>query len=119
MTKLLRENEVDDDVTFLYFAQVVNPELDPTIEDYINHAYVKTLYDLDKIIKNESYLLNGRTIKFILGYNSEDCKQFLKYQKDYFLHALFSGAIENNYVNDDKYKANFRYLREVLQERLQ
>lgn len=118
MRKLLEENWLDDDVTFLYFAEVLNPEIAPSVEDYINHAYVKTLYDLDKIIKGENYLLNGRTIKFILWYNFKGCKEFLKYQKDMFLHAIYSWAIENNYALDERYKKNFEFLEALVHERL-
>ena len=62
----------------------------PTIENDLNYASVENLIDLNTIIANEPFALNTRMLKYILHAPHEECKNFLIYQKDTFLHTLYS-----------------------------
>jgi 16S rRNA A1518/A1519 N6-dimethyltransferase RsmA/KsgA/DIM1 with predicted DNA glycosylase/AP lyase activity len=66
---------------------------DPQIENFLNYASMKNLLDLNAIIANEPYALNTRMVKFILNAPHDECRMFLQYQKDVFLHTLYSNAL--------------------------
>lgn len=112
--KLIVDDIGHEDVTFAYYAEVANKDVDPTIENELNHAYVKKLSHINTIIREWSKL-NARTIKFILWYEDKrECASFLTYQHANFLHSLFNGAISNDYHLDARYQESFNILSELL-----
>ncbi len=102
------------DYAFLYYAELTNQDIPPQIENQLNYAYVKTLKHLDKIIKNGEFLLNTRTVKYILSYKSSDCKEFLDYQELKFLKTLYHEAIGNSYHLIPEYKVNLYYIKQLI-----
>lgn len=99
---------------FLYYAELTNSEANPNIENYLNYFYVKDLVCLDKLIKNEPFLLNTRVIKYILNSSQQECKAFLNYQKPIFLETLYHQAIGNGYHKIEDYKLNLFYLKNLI-----
>lgn len=99
---------------FVYFAELTNKNCNPTIENYLNYAYIKDLRCLDKIIKNEPFIMNTRVVKYILDSEHEQCKHFLEYQKPVFLDTLYHNAIGNSYHLIPDYSANLNYLKTLL-----
>ena len=102
------------DYAFLYYATLNNQEIPPQIENKLNYAYVKNLKDLDKIIKNEEFLLNTRVVKYILNSKIKECKEFLDYQKEKFLHNLYHQAIGNSYHLVPEYQINLNYIKTLI-----
>jgi len=103
-----------EDNMFLYYAELTNHETNPKIENYLNYYYVKDLVSLDKIIKNEPFIMNTRVVKYILDADHEQCKIFFNYQKYVFLHTLYHNAIGNGYHKIDDYLLNLNYLKTLL-----
>ncbi len=101
---------------FLYFAELTNSATNPKIENYLNYFFVKDLVCLDKIIKNEPFILNTRVIKYILISDHEQCKTFLNYQKQLFLTTLYHEAIGNSYHAIPEYQHNLQYLKDIINE---
>jgi hypothetical protein len=99
---------------FLYYAELTSGETNPVIENYLNYAFVKDLVSLDKIIKNEEYLMNTRVVKYILNAPHVECKTFLTYQRQIFLQTLYHNAIGNSYHSIPDYKENMEYLEKIL-----
>ena len=99
---------------FLYFAELINQEENPNIENYLNYFSLKHLIDLDRIIKNENFLLNTRVVKYILDSPHEEAKTFFHYQKFNFLHTLYHAAIGNSYHLIPDYQPNFNYLEQFI-----
>lgn len=99
---------------FLYFAELTS-EIDPSIENYLNYAFVKGLRNIDSIIKNSSFLLNTRVVKYILNSDPKECAEFLAYQKKTFLAGLYASAIGNSYHLIPEYAVNLEQLREIVQ----
>jgi len=99
---------------FLYFAELKGTKANPNIENYLNYYFVKNLNCLDKIIKNEEYLMNTRVIKYILNANHEECKIFIQYQKHSFVHTLYHNAIGNGYHKIEDYALNLNYIKQQL-----
>lgn len=116
MDKMLTENDPNNEINryFLYFGQLINEKTDPTIENYLNYYYVHDLLSLDKVIKNDEFLLNTRAVKYILIYNHDECVSFLNYQKLIFLETLYNSAIGNSYHLIPEYQKNLSYLKQLI-----
>jgi len=99
---------------FLYYAELLNKEIHPNIENQLNYSYVKSLLDLDKIIKNENFLLNTRVVKYILNSPFEEFKHFIQYQRTQLQQTIYHSAIGNSYHTIDDYKANLNYIKLLL-----
>ena len=50
---------------FAYYAVLLDKQSDPTIENYLNLYSMRSLLDLDKIIKNDEFIFNTRNVKYI------------------------------------------------------
>ena len=112
--KMLEQYNIQSENYFLYFAELSSHETNPIIENYLNYAFVKNLVCLDKIIKNENFLMNTRVVKYILDAPFEECKTFLTYQKQVFLQTLYHNAIGNGYHLIDDYSMNLGYLKSII-----
>lgn len=88
--------KLKNDCMFLYFGQLVSSEVHPSIENDLNYAYVKSLLDLDSIIKNDNFLLNTRVVKYILNSPREEFRTFIQYQKRLLIQTLYHLAIGNS-----------------------
>lgn len=99
---------------YVYFAELVNKDINPNIENFINYYSVKSLLDLDKIIKNENFLLNTRVVKYILNYDHEDFKVFIQYQNTKLAESIYHLALGNSYHLIPDYQKNLYFLRDLL-----
>lgn len=99
---------------FLYFAELTNSDIHPSIENELNYAYVKNLLDLDSIIKNENFLLNTRVVKFILNSSYEEFVNFIHYQRKSLASTIYHQAIGNSYHLIEDYKINLNYLKLII-----
>jgi hypothetical protein len=118
LKRMAKEYNLINDMLFLYFAELINPQIHPRIENKLNYAFVKTLLDLDKVIKNENFLINTRVVKFILGYQFDDFKNFIEYQSMRLIQNIYHQAIGNGYYKIDDYKRNLTYIQTLLNNKL-
>jgi len=116
--ELLDKQFVDNRCFMLYFAELVNPKVSPKIENYFNHYFVKTIFDLDYIIKNEDFVFNTRVVKYILNSEHPDCVAFLKLQTNEFVEQLFYLAVGNEYFKFKEYQSNFKYLEKIITKQI-
>lgn len=112
--KLVNEYNLTNDCHFIYFASVENSEIPAQIENDLNYAYVKSLFDVNRIIHDEEFIFNTRTVKYILNSNPIECREFLNYQSGKILSNLYHLAIGNSYHLIEEYKTNFNLLREIV-----
>lgn len=101
------------DIYFLYFAELKNPKEDPKIENYLNHAYVKSLNDINDVFKKE-FLLNTRVIKYILNSPKQDFKEFIALQPQNLINNIYHLAIGNRYYKIKEYSDNLKQLSDML-----
>ncbi len=99
---------------FGYYANLVDSKSDPTIENYLNLYSMKSLLDLDKIIKNDEFIFNTRNVKYILNAPHVECVNFLEYQKRSLIEALYYEALGNSYHLEEKFSMNFKYLEYLI-----
>ena len=111
--EMIERLDIECECIFLYFARVEGVK-DPSIESRLNHATVKTLLDLDSIIKNDEYIHNTRNTKFILNSSKEQFINFIHYQKKDFRRTLYAGLMGNGYFKEESFKENIKYLKGLL-----
>jgi hypothetical protein len=116
IVKMLDDFDIQNHCFMLYYADLENPDIDPRIENFFNLHFVKTLGDLDWIIKTGSFVFNTRVVKYILSSRNTDCIQFLKDQSVEFVRDLFFLAIGNDYGQFDDYRQNLLYIQEIVEK---
>lgn len=116
--KMIREHELENDVYFLYFAELKNTNIHPNIENYLNYAFVKSIFDLNSIINTKRFIINTRIVKYILNAKTDAFYRFIQSQDDSFLNNLFDMALGNNYHTIDAYDENMTVLKQYLQIKL-
>ena len=98
---------------FLYFAQS-DSGLDPKIENYLNYYFVKSLNEIDYLIKNDDFVFNTRVVKYILNSNHEEYKSFIEKQDNLFITDLYYKSIGNSYHLFDAYRVNLKHLQDMV-----
>ena len=101
---------------YVYYGEKTVESVDPKVENFINYFYVKSLMDLDRIIKNDNFLLNTRVVKYMLNYDFDEFWMFIQYQKRSFQESVYHLAIGNSYHLIEDYQANLFYLKDLLDE---
>jgi hypothetical protein len=100
----------------LYFANLINPAIEPQFENYLNYYGVNSIFDLESIIK-EDFLINTRIVKYILNAPSGLFEVFIEKQSEDFCELLFNMAIGNNYHLIDAYSPNLGLLQQLLKQK--
>ncbi|NDW10509.1 phosphoribosyltransferase family protein [Dysgonomonas sp. 520] len=114
ITKMLADYGIDNDSYMLYFAELVNPNVNPKIENYLNNYSVKSIDDIDKIIKEEEFVFNTRVVKYILNREAEEFDAFIDKQTAEFRQGLYYNAIGNEYYKFETYLRNLNKLKLIL-----
>jgi hypothetical protein len=112
--KMCTEYAIQNKCYFLYFASLNDPSIPATFENDLNYAQVKTLLDVNWIIRNDEFIPNTRVVKFILNSDPKLCAPFLQYQSDKFLDNLWHLAIGNEYHKIPEYRDNLNLLRSLI-----
>lgn len=116
IVKMLDDFDIQNSSYMLYFAELQNSGINPNIENYLNQYSIKSLYDLDSIIKSEPFVFNTRVVKFILNSEHIECISFLHKQSAEFIKELFYLAIGNFYVQFKDYRQNLVYIQKLVEK---
>jgi hypothetical protein len=107
--------------TFLYIASFVSPAgacLDPTQEDALNHAAVRTLDDLAEIVEAGDFAWNVRVCKFVLDpANHGDLPRFLARMPGWFVRDLHRNSCGDGYSRMSRYASSHAVVRAELARR--
>lgn len=107
--------------TFLYIASFQRPVdgcFDPTQEDALNHAAVKTLDDLAGIVESGDFAWNVRVCKFVLSpANYPELPEFLRRMPGWFVRGLHRNSRQDGYARMDPYAASHAVVRAELGRR--
>ena len=114
ISKMIRQYSLTNDIHMLYFAELVNPNIHPNVENYLNYHEVKSIFDLDSIINGGFFCVNTRVVKFILNYEHESFCIFLESKPKEFLAELYNMALGNSYHTMESYALNLNYIKNQL-----
>lgn len=106
VNRILDEHNISGDFIFVYYAELVNGNIHPSIENYYNYFAIKSLDDVVNIINSESFAFNTRVVKYILSIKGDEFHKVINNIPKTKIEDLFFYAISNNYHLIDDYKSN-------------
>lgn len=112
--KMVDEYGLQNDIYMLYFAELVNKNIHPNIENYLNYHHVKNIYHLNDIIKGSHFCINTRIVKYILNYDHESFCIFIQDQDSNFINLLYDMALGNGYHTIEAYTPNLNFIKQNL-----
>jgi hypothetical protein len=113
--KMIAEYGLTNHCFLLYFAELTNQAVHPSIENYLNYFSVKSITDLDGIIKSERFAINTRIVKYILNTDADAFTAFIRQQQPAFINMLYNMALGNSYHTIDVYQANLHILKQHIE----
>lgn len=120
LENLLKEQKINNESYFLYYATLENSSVDPTFENVLNYAFVNNLDNLLQILKSESFENTTRTTKKILSLKETEIiylfKELVINQKKHIFKKIISDAFNNNYHLIEDYKMNFDFIHSLVNE---
>ena len=115
--KLLDTHGILNESFFLYYAKLDNAFIDPSFENELNYAYVKTVETLLPVILSAQFQNTTRTTKFILSQPESALQELIEalnnHQKMDVLVQMISGAVRNKYHLEKVYEHSFNYFSKV------
>lgn len=109
--KMAGEYGLDNDIHMIYFAELVNKNIHPNVENALNYHQVKSVFDLDDIIKGGFFCFNTRIVKYILNADFNSFSIFIKNQTDEFINMLYNLSLGNGYHLIDAYAENLNFIK--------
>lgn len=112
--KMAKEYQLCNDIYMLYFAELANDDIHPKIENHLNYHYIKSIFDLEKIIQGDSFQINTRIVKYILHYEFGAFCIFLQNQTEDFINLIYNMALGNSYHTIEAYSRNLGFINNYL-----
>lgn len=112
--KMVDEYGMNNDIHLLYFAELANKEIHPNVENLLNYHQVKSIFDLDGIIKGGSFCFNTRIVKYILNSDFNSFSIFIHNQTEEFINMLYNLSLGNGYHTIDAYAVNLNYIKNQI-----
>ncbi len=109
--KTAKAYNLTNDAYLLYYAELVNKDIHPRFENYLNYHCVHSIFDLHDIVNSPDFKINTRIVKYLLNCETEDFKKFTARQSEAFLNLLYDRAIGNGYHTIEAYTENFNFLK--------
>ena len=116
INNMLKKYGLNNEVYLIYFAELTNKNIHPNIENYLNYYVVKSLFDLNSIIKSNTFAINTRLVKYILNSDPTVFNLFIQEQPNLFINLLYDMAIGNGYHTIEAYKQNMNYIKTLLNQ---
>jgi len=112
--KMVREYGLTNNIFMLYFAELINDDIHPNIENYLNYHQIKDVSDLDAVVKSGNFCFNTRIVKYILNCDFNSFQSFLEQQNDDFIQDLYNLSLGNSYHLIESYNENFNFLKNYI-----
>lgn len=109
--KMVKEYGLTNNIFMLYFAELINDNIHPNIENYLNYHQIKNVSDLDAVVKSGNFCFNTRIVKYILNCDFSSFQSFLEQQNDDFVQSLYNLSLGNSYHTIESYAENFNFLK--------
>lgn len=115
--KMVKDYGLKNDIFMLYYAELVNHDIHPNIENFLNYHQVKSIFDLDDIIKSGNFCFNTRIVKYILNCDFSSFSIFLERQTDDFITGLYNLSLGNSYHTIECYSKNLNFIKNYLKNK--
>lgn len=112
--KILDKHQAVGEFVFVYYAELINPEIHPNIENYYNYFYVKDIESLSTVMNSKSFVFNTRIVKYILKLEPANLQSLIENVKADLFDQLFHLAVSNNYHTIEDYKQNLAYINQNI-----
>jgi len=112
--KMVKDYELKNDIYMLYFAELANHDIHPNIENHLNYHKVRSVFDLDEVIKSGNFCFNTRIVKYILNCDFNSFSIFLERQTEDFIYNLYNLSLGNSYHTIECYSRNLNFLKNYL-----
>ncbi|TKC06551.1 hypothetical protein FA048_15180 [Pedobacter polaris] len=112
--KMAKEYGLDNEIYMLYFAELINKNIHPSIENFLNYHEVKSIFDLEEIIDNGHFCFNTRIVKYILNTDSNSFVIFLERRNNEFINKLYDLSLGNNYHTIEAYVENLYLIKNYI-----
>ena len=90
INKMIQEYALNNHTYLLYFAELTNTSIHPNIENYLNYSCIKSIFDLDPIIKNKRFSINTRLVKYLLIADAISFKIFIQNHSYEFMNLFLN-----------------------------
>ncbi|MFW0717685.1 phosphoribosyltransferase family protein [Pedobacter sp. N23S346] len=114
--KMAKEYGLRNEMHMLYFAELVNKDIHPNVENFLNYHQVKSIFDLETIINNGYFSFNTRIVKYILNTAPSSFSIFLERRDHDFIHQLYDLALGNSYHLMDAYADNLQLIKSYIKD---
>lgn len=111
VNKILEQYNVNGDFVFIYFAELINKEIHPKIENHYNYFAVKGVEEIVDVVNRTNFQYNTRIIKYILSLNEDEFFYLMNNISMKKSNELFHSAISNNYHQIAEYKKNINTIK--------
>ena len=111
---MLNRFEIKNNLYFIYFAELINKNIHPKIENVLNNSFIKSISDINKIIDSGNFKFNTRVIKYMLCYEEKAFNKFIVTKSKSFCFELYNLAIGNSYHTIKEYAGNLSHLSDLI-----
>jgi hypothetical protein len=95
---------------YLYFAELVNGAIDPSIENQLNYAAVHSYTDFKAILVSPAFQFNTRNVKYMLGLPLSAFRELCDALTENKLQQMAALAIGNDYHLKPELRENLLYI---------
>jgi hypothetical protein len=113
LLQMLHDMNITNETFVVYYAELCNPHIDPTIENRLNFYAVRNLDEMASLAQCSTFAINARFVKHVLSQDSVGFMKFMSVQDDQFLNLFARAARANGYWRVDKYISNLYGLEEM------
>lgn len=113
VNKILSQYDVKGDFFFIYFAELVNKDIHPNIENYFNYFSVKGIEEIIDVVSRKNFQFNTRIVKYILNLNEDELTLLLNSINSIRREELFLLSISNNYHQIREYNKNLTTIKTI------
>jgi hypothetical protein len=107
------------DVLYTYFIKIESQCIEPQYENYLNYYYVKSIDQIQAMIKESDFQFNTRVVKYILSQEENSFKEFISYMDLNQIYELYKLSLGNLYYIFHKMQFNIYYLKEIVDHKIE
>jgi len=114
--KMAKTYGLKNEIHMLYFGELINRNIHPSVENFLNYHKVKSIFDLETIINSGHFCFNTRIVKYILNTEHQAFSLFIQRMNTDFIHQLYDLALGNSYHLMEAYSENLNWIKTYIKD---